>query len=132
VFKQDREGLRRAGVARSDVDAAELNWHGKVEFDAARFSPKGLADRMEIGALLIPEIAKLRRTSIERDTARRAALALAPSGVFQLPGDTSTGFGFLTGLARRLPAFRVRLSEDPAEIAEAIGTFLAEEHRHAG
>lgn len=132
VFKQDREGLRRAGFARSDVDAAELNWHGKVEFDAARLSPKGLADRMEIGALLIPEIARLRCTEIERDTVRRAALSLAPSGVFQLPGDTSEGFRFLTGLVRRLPAFRVRLSEDPAEIADAIGSFLAREQRNAG
>ena len=33
-------------------------------------SPKGLADRMEIGALLIPEVAGLRRTTIESATAR--------------------------------------------------------------
>ena len=132
VFKQDREALRRVGIASSEVDAAELNWHGKVEFEAARFSPQGLTDRMEIGALLIPEIARLRRTTIERDTAGRAALSLAPSGVFQLPGDTSEGFGFLTGLVRRLPAFRVRLSENPAEIADAIGSFLAREQQNAG
>jgi hypothetical protein len=132
VFKQDREGLRRAGVAQSEIDAAELNWHGKVEFEAAKLSPKGLADQMEIGALLIPEVAKLRRTVIQTATAREAALSLAPSGVFQLPGDTTEGFGFLAGLVRRLPAFRVRLSEDPAEIADAIGAFLTTEQRNAG
>lgn len=132
VFKQDREGLRRAGIAQSDIDAAELNWHGKIEFEAAKLSPKGLADRMEIGALLIPEVARLRRTAIEPATARQAVLSLAPSGVFQLPGDTTEGFGFLAGLVRQLPAFRVRLSEDPAEIADAIGSFLAREQRNAG
>ena len=87
---------------------------------------------MEIGALLIPEVAGLRRTTIEPATARQAALSLAPSGVFQLPGDTTEGFCFLAGLVRRLPAFRVRLSEDPAEIADAIGSFLAREQRIAG
>ena len=56
-----------------------------------------------------------------------AALALAPSAVFQLPGDTTQGFRFFAELARRLPAFRVRLSEDPVEIADAIGSFLARE-----
>lgn len=132
VFKQDREGLRRAGVARSEVNSAELNWHGKVEFEAAKLSPKGLADRIEIGAVLIPEVARLRRTSIEPATSRQAALSLAPSGVFQLPGDATEGFGFLAGLVRRLPAFRVRLSENSAEIADAIGSFLAREQRNAG
>ena len=131
VFKQDREAMRRVGIPESNIDAVELNWHGKVEFDAARFTAKGLAERMEIGALLIPEVAGLQRTMIESETARRAALSLAPSGVFQLPGDTSEGFCFLADLVRRLPAFRVRLSEHPAEIADAIGSFLASEKRIA-
>jgi len=129
VFKQDREGLRRAGVAPGEFEAAGLNWHGKVEVEAAKLSPRGLVDRMEIGALLIPEVARLRRTSIEPATPRQAALALAPSGVFQLPGDAAEGFNFLAGLVRRLPAFHVRLSEAPAEIADAIGTFLARRQR---
>ena len=132
IFKQDPEGLRRARLPSSEVEASELNWHGKVEFDAARLSPNGLADRMEIGVLFIPEIARLRRTAIERNTAGRAALSLAPSGVFQLPGDTREGFRFLTNLVRRLPAFRVRLSEDPAEIADTIGSFLARARRNVG
>lgn len=132
LFKQDREGFRRAGVARSEVDAAELNPLGKVELEAAKLSPKGLVDRIEIGAVLIPEVARLRRTSIEPATARQAALSLAPSSVFQLPGDAIDGFGFLASLVRRLPAFRVRLSENPAEIADAIGSFLAREQRNAG
>jgi hypothetical protein len=132
ALKQDREGLRRAGIAQGDIDAAELNWHGKVEFEATKLSPQGLADRMEIVALLIPEIARLQRTAIEPATAREAVLSFAPSGVFQLPGDTTEGFGFLASLVRRLPAFRARLSQDPAEIADAIGSFLAREQRNAG
>ena len=47
VFKQDREALRRVGIPESDIDAVGLNWHGKVEFDAAReFTAKGLAERI--------------------------------------------------------------------------------------
>ena len=132
VFKQDRDGLRRAGVAPGTIDDARLNWHGKVEFEAAALVPRGLADRLEIVALLIPSVARLRRTAIEPATTREAALALAPSGVLQLPGDTAGGFAFLADLLRRLPAFRARLSEDPAEIAEAIGSFLDRRRRDAG
>lgn len=132
VLKQDREGLRRAGLPSATVDAEPVNWRGKVELDAMRYLPKGLVERMEVTALLIPEIARSRRTTVERITAPEAALALAPSGVFQLPGDTAEGFRLLAGLARRLPAFRLKLSEDGADIAGAIGAFLAREGSRAG
>jgi hypothetical protein len=132
VLKQDREGLQRVGVSKTDIEAAELNWRGKVEFDAAKFSIKALSDRMEICALLLPEIAGARNTRLERVSTRDAALALAPSAVFQLPGDSAEGFRFLAGIVRRLPAFRMKLSRNPAEIAEAIGLFLAQEGVNAG
>jgi hypothetical protein len=132
MLKQDREGLRRAGVAMPELGVGELNWHGKVEFDAATLSIKPLAGRMEIFAILIPVIARARRTSLERVTPHEAALALAPSAVFQLPGDSVDGFRFLAGIVRQLPAFRVKLSENPAEIADAIGLFLAGEGDDAG
>jgi hypothetical protein len=124
VLKQDREGLRRAGISAVEAEAQPLNWRGKVEVEAVRYSRKGLVDRMEVTALLIPEIAHARRTTVEKVTAHEAALALAPSGVFQLPGDTAEGFRLLADVARRLPAFRVKLSEDAADIAGAIGGFL--------
>jgi hypothetical protein len=131
VFKQDREGLRRAGVADETFADADLNWHGKIEFDAAKLAPTGFVDRMNIDAILIPEIARLQSTAIERVPAHEAALALAPSAVFQLPGDTAGGFRFFADIARRLPAFRLKLSEDPAEISAAIGSFLAREKPHS-
>ena len=131
ALKQDREGLRRAGVDSEELEAGDLNWHGKVEFDAAKISMKGLADRMEVIAILIPEIARRRRTKWEAATAHEAGLALAPSAVFQLPGDSTQGFQFIAGVVRRLPAYRVKLSEDPVEIAESIGSFLTHEDRYA-
>jgi energy-coupling factor transporter ATP-binding protein EcfA2 len=132
MLKQDREGLRRAGLALADLGTARLNWRGKMEFDAATVSGKPLVDRMEIAALLLPEIARARSTSLERVTPREAALTLTPSAVFQLPGDSTEGFQFFAGIVRRLPAYRARLSEDPAEIAGTIGAFLAKEGSGAG
>jgi hypothetical protein len=131
TVKLDREGLRRLGMAARDVAPMGLNWHGKVEFDAASISKRGLADRMEIVAILIPEIARRQRTELESATAHEAALALAPSAVLQLPGDSTEGFRFLAEVVRRLPAFRVKLSEQPAEIAETIRSFLAREGHDA-
>ena len=132
VVKQDREGLRRVGIEAMDLTGAKPNWHGKIEFDAARLAPHAFTDRMEIRALLLPRIAWTNRTSIEPVASHDAALALAPSAVLQLPGDASEGFRFFASLVRRLPAYRVNLSQDPAEIANAIGSFLAREADHFG
>jgi hypothetical protein len=59
--------------------------------------------------------------------AREAFVGLAPTGVAQLPGDRDRNFAFCAEATRRLPAFRLRLGTDPAEIAGAIRAFLAEE-----
>jgi hypothetical protein len=130
IFKQDESGLRRAGLTPDQVGAGPLNWHGKYEFDTARLKPDAFVERLTVHAILLPMVAHAPQTTIEPISASQAALALAPSAVFQLPGDTDSGFVFFAKLARQLPAFRVRLSEDPAEIADAIGTFLAGAAHH--
>ena len=132
IFKQDAEGLQRAGLDGTKGRWGVTNWHGKYEFDAMNLSPTGFARRMPVRAILLPRIAHLPRTRIEPVAPSAAALALAPSAVFQLPGDTDEGFRFFSGLARRLPAYRVLLSENPAEIAEAIGLHLTREFGDAG
>lgn len=131
TLKQDREGLRRAGISIAALDAGEANWRGKIEFDSAKLVARGLADRMEVCALLLPEIARATRTELDRVSPHEAALALAPSAVFQLPGDSTDGFRFFAGIARRFPAFRMKLSEDPAEIAGAVASFLEGRKGHA-
>lgn len=131
-FKQDGAGLSRAGLDPYAINAAALNWQGKHEFDAAALMPSSFVRKLDIRAILVPEIARLPRTYIEPFSAGAAALALAPSAVLQLPGDAEAGFRFFAQLTRRLPAFRVRLSEDPREIASAIGDHLSGRVGHVG
>jgi hypothetical protein len=131
LFKQDPQGLRRVGIDVAPSDTV-LNWHGKVELETVTLAGRQLAMRMDICALLLPTISKNQLTTIATATPREAALALAPSGVLQLPGDQGAGFAFLADLVRKLPAFRVRLSNDPLEIAKVIGSFLSEDGWNAG
>ena len=99
VLKQDREGLRRVGVPDSDGRRGAGQLAGQSRDRRGAYLRKGLVERMEVTALLIPEIARARRTTSSGSRLREAALALAPSGVFQLPGDTVEGFRLLADLA---------------------------------
>lgn len=127
VLKQDSSGLRRVGLDPDRIGATAVNWQGKHEFDAQALQPCGFLDRLCIRCIIVPERARLDRTCIEPLSAAKVALALAPSAVLQLQGDTREGFRFFAELSRRLPAFKVRLSEDPLEIADAIGNHLLRE-----
>jgi hypothetical protein len=131
-IKQDQEGLQRASLVSAEYNRDVVNWRGKYEIGAGRLSENGLVDRLTIKALLLPKIARLEQTTIERVGWKEAALALAPSAVFQLPGDTNEGFQIFASLVRRLPAFRLGLSEHPREIARSIQTFFAQGLYDAG
>jgi hypothetical protein len=124
LLKQNPAGLQRARL-ETGPRRGPLNWQGKVELEASDLCGRNLASKMDICALLLPKISRSQRTTIEAVSKREAALALMPSGVLQLSGDQVEGIGFLAHIARNLPAFRVSLSEDPVEIADAIKSFLS-------
>lgn len=123
LLKQDPAGLQRAGLEAGR--RGPLNWQGKVELEASHLCGRNLASKMDICALLLPKISRSRRTTIEAVSKHEAALALMPSGVLQLSGDQVEGIGFLAHLARNLPAFKIKLSENSVEIADAIRSFLS-------
>ncbi len=124
VAKQDPAGLSRLGLSRLAAASAP-NWQGKHEFDVAAIGG-GRISALKLKAILAPRIAGAAQTRITPASARDAMLALAPSSVFQIPGERVSALSFFAGLARRLPAFRVELGRDPAEIAARIDAFLGE------
>jgi hypothetical protein len=122
VAKQDASGFARLGLGRLVADPGPLNWQGKHEFGLALLG-RTVQD-LALTAILIPRIAHRGRTEIVPASPREAMLALAPSGIFQMPGEWLSGSRFYADLIRRLPSFRVELGTDGREIAESIGRFL--------
>lgn len=51
-------------------------------------------------------------------------IALAPSGIAQMPGERESGFRFFSDLTRLLPCYRLSLGTQPQEIAGTIADFL--------
>lgn len=128
-LKQDPGGFARLGLAgRLTGEAAALNWQGKhlFTFDDLRLPPQ--PDSLPIAALCLPKVSGAPRTWFEPVSAREAFLALAPSGVTQIPSARAETFRLCAALSRDLPAYRVALGTDPAEIAAAFAGFLESLH----
>lgn len=125
VAKQDDAGYRRLGLARALPDPGPLNWQGKYEFDLGALGAGRLVPRLDITALVLPRLAGAARSAFTAIGGREAMLALAPSGIFQMPGNWESAPRFFADIVRALPCYRLELGSDPAEIADAIGGFIA-------
>ncbi len=124
TLKQDRSGLRRLGLETRICKNRPTNWQDKFEFTSKELSGRTLAARLKIRAVVIPKIGADVRSTIRPTTQQRAMMALAPTGIFQLPGERTSGAKFFTDLIRRLPCFELALSADPDDVSRTVETFL--------
>jgi hypothetical protein len=123
-FKQDAAGIARFPGLDQRIGAARANWQGKLEFDSETLAPDCIAESLRLRAVVVPAIGRLAASRVEPMPRGEAIEAIARSTIFQLDGEPIAATLFCTGLTARLPTFRLRLSEDPAEIAATIGTLL--------
>ena len=86
--------------------------------------PPGSQDWLALRLILLPTMTGARRTQIHRAAPTEAFSAVATSMLSQLPGARIAGFSFLTRLTRSLPAYHLRLSADPEEIAATLRRLL--------
>lgn len=124
TLKQDPEGFARLGLA-ARVDAGELNWQGKHQFRLDEISRVPVPAELKIGAMLVPRVAHVEKTTISPIARTDAMIALAASSIYQMPGERESGFRFFGEVTKRLPCFRLDLGRNPAEISDTITGFIA-------
>lgn len=126
TLKCDPAGIARLGLGDNPALAARgQNWQGKHEFTFTELTGAPPAPALRMTALCLPVIAGADRSRFEAISQRDAFLALAPTGVAQLPGDRDEHFRLCGTVARRLPCLKLHLGRDPAEIAGTIRAALA-------
>jgi hypothetical protein len=75
--------------------------------------------------IFLPRVAGERQTTIENASAAEALRALAPSSIFQLSGAGAVSFRRLSQFVREVPARRLNLGTDLAQIPPAIAECVA-------
>ncbi|MCB1471559.1 MAG: serine kinase [Rhodobiaceae bacterium] len=125
TLKQDAAGLRRLGISDAIGMGAGPNWQDKYEFTCRELGKAGLATDLDVRAILVPRLAgEAHATRIEPVSRARAMLALAPSGLFQMPGERDSGVAVFADIVRALPCYSLDLGCDPAEVSGCIAQFL--------
>ncbi|WP_027061284.1 hypothetical protein [Mesorhizobium loti] len=124
TLKQDPRGFARLGLKQRLKIESPLNWQGKHTFHIADIAPRPVPAALDIVALVVPHIGGGETSSIVPVSRRDAMIALAPSGIMQMPGERESGFRFFSDLTRLLPSYRLSLGTHPEEIAGTIADFL--------
>jgi hypothetical protein len=137
ILKQDPKGFARLGLERRLGTDRPLNWQGKHTFHIDEIAPRPVPATLDILMLMVPHIGDGETSSIVPMSRKDAMIALASSGIAQMPGERESGFRFFSDLTRLLPCYRLFLGTRPEEIAGTIADFLARapdeaERDHAG
>lgn len=124
TLKQDDPGLRRMGLLGHRAIPPSRNWQGKYQFSVHHIGPGLLADSMAVDMVLLPRVTGEPSTRFESVSPMDAFLALAPSGVSQIPGDRTVQARVAAAVLRRVPSYRMWLGTDPAEVVASMRQFL--------
>jgi hypothetical protein len=128
TLKCDPLTLQRLGLSeRSDITGQALNWQGKHEFTVQQFTRRNHVHSVEIVGLCMPRIRHGDASHFEPASPKAAFLALAPTGIAQLPGDRGSHFHLCARITRQLPCHQLHLGNDPGKIVQVIRRFLREE-----
>lgn len=109
-----------AGALPAGRDGAD----GKLLFDLGASPAARFADGVPLRAVLVLRIAGGDASRLAPAAPGEAVKAMLTSLLMVLPGARRSLFEFTTRLLRRVPAYRLELGRDPAQIAGAIRRFL--------
>jgi hypothetical protein len=123
TLKQDEAGLKRLGL-QNIAALKSVNWQNKYEFTAQDIDGLPLTGPLKIKAIVVPVIADQEHTDISPASKSQAMLALAPSALFQMPGERDSGVAFFANLVRALPCIKMTLGRNPSKIINALNNIL--------
>jgi hypothetical protein len=106
------------------ISAGRGESDGKVALDLSQQHCKRMGDGLPLRAILVLKITGATGSQIIPATPGEAVKALLTSLLMVLPSARRPLFEFTTELARKLPAYRLELGRDPAQVAGAIQEFL--------
>lgn len=110
------EHLRQAFATTRLCDAS------KMVLFVAETHPQALLRSFPLRAVVFPRIRRTdaERAALEPMSAMEALRAVAPSTIFQMPGDRAPGFSRLAAVVRTVPCHGLLLGPDPTEAHDLL------------
>jgi hypothetical protein len=124
--KLDNEQCKRFPQLQSAIVNKVRGPEEKAVFLVNRFAPEQMASSFPLRAVLVPKITGRPDTRVRPGSSALALAALAPSTIFQLPGDPDTELKAMAEIVRAVPTHVLELGTDFRQIPRCIDQLLSE------
>jgi hypothetical protein len=118
------EGLRLVPGFAQEVELLDDDGEPRYLLDVARHRPHLLMRETPIDALLVPRVVSGGRTRIRPGSPAEGLLTLAPTTIFQLPGNPRAPLRAMTEFVKRVPTYVLELGGEPADAPPVIAEVL--------
>jgi len=81
---------------------------------------KKISNGILLKAIMLPHISGKKDSIIKKTKASSALISLAPSTIFQLPGNDNATFKYLSRFVQKLPAYILEIGTDVSQIPDII------------
>ncbi len=127
--KADAASGARLPRLQSTFAASALRGEGKSVIFVEDSFPGTMIDTFPLRAVVVPRIAGDAACRLDPMPRAAALRAVAPSTLFQLPGDRGESLSRLAALVRELPCWQLSLGPDPAAAQPLLENLLRNEAR---
>ena len=91
-----------------------------------KYFPEKIAKGFRVYAILAPHVSGSKRTTYHKTTPSHILRALAPSTIFQIPGDGADTFKCLGNFVKNIPCYQLESGTEISEISKSIMEVLSE------
>lgn len=123
--KADARSITKLERLAEAFRASPIDQHGKSVIFIAEHIPGAVLQSFPLRAIVVPSIVSGSTCRIEALSRGEALRALAPSTLFQMPGDRADSLTRMSALVRQLPCFRLYVGENPASAGPFLEDIIA-------
>jgi hypothetical protein len=123
--KADAASIARLPHLAEAFRASPIDQQGKSIIFIGEHAPSAILRSLRLRAVVLPKIVPGDVCRIEVLPRGEALRALAPSTLFQMPGDRADSLSRMSALVRDLPCFRLSVGENPASSRPFLEDILA-------
>ena len=118
--KVDPESLKLLPGMKAALDGAPIRPGDKAVLHVGRHQPAQAVDALPISAIVNPRVTGAARPTLQRVSPRDALVKLAPSTLYQLPGDAASALATMSAVARHVPSYVLEVGADVRAAASVV------------
>lgn len=122
--KADANSIVRLPKLQTAFESSQLREQKKSVIFVEEHIPDTILRSFPLRGIVVPRVTGGNTHSVERISKSEAFRAMAPSTLFQMPGDQPKSLARMASMTRQLPSWSLSIGEDPGQIPSLLDKLM--------